>query len=368
MSLQIQPASTCYSHGHFRKAHRQNPLQLQVRLQRLASRNLRPSICSSTLSEITHGDLDEELPRLNISRKLHFTHVEESPDSQYRLEKIRFTPQNSLPISDCCLINSCNGLVLVGSKKGDPFYVCNPIFGEYITLPCGHYDSFVGLGFSAATNEYKVLQTKLFKDFVYIEAKVYTIGGKRAWRSIGHAPFDFVNWNFNAYVHGALHWVSVASFSVSIVIRSFDFEREEFEVVLPPGNFGGREKQFSECVKVGVLRDSLVLCVYTDDPSKFDLWVMKDYGVQESWTKILVLEDNYPRGRGLDFYQPMVFLSNGDILMSYNNEDVVCYNKEMKGFTETKITGTGSVFRAIAYTPCLVSLRDVSKGEKVKRY
>ncbi|KAM0962867.1 hypothetical protein ACFX2A_022412 [Malus domestica] len=53
--------------------------------------------------------------------------------------------------------------------KDDTFYVCNPILGEYIMLPPTNWHSqnwwriFSGIGYSATTNEYKVLRTSSIK-------------------------------------------------------------------------------------------------------------------------------------------------------------------------------------------------------------
>ncbi|XP_048427885.1 F-box protein At3g07870-like [Pyrus x bretschneideri] len=156
--------------------------------------------------------------------------------------------------------------------------------------------NFVGLGFSAATNEYKVLQTfypeceSSSPDNLY-ETEISTIG-TGVCRSIENAPWDYVCLSFNVFLHGALHWVSEST-------RYSQF----------------REKEFADCLKLGVVGDCLFVCVYGDDPRQFDMWVMKEYGVQDSWTKTLVVEKLYLRERSCDLYEPLIFLSNGEILI-----------------------------------------------------
>ncbi|TQD87743.1 hypothetical protein C1H46_026681 [Malus baccata] len=93
------------------------------------------------------------------------------------------------------------------------------------------------------------------------EAEIYTIG-TGVWRSIGNAYGGLdCQLPFNAYLRGALYWVSHGSESsdVSELINSFDFEREQFRPLPPPSYFGPREKQFSNCLKLGVLEGCLVL-------------------------------------------------------------------------------------------------------------
>ncbi|CAN6548112.1 unnamed protein product [Malus baccata var. baccata] len=91
---------------------------------------------------------------------------------------------------------------------------------------------------------------------------------------------------------------------------------------------------------------------------------MKNYGVQESWTKTLVIENLYDRELSCDLYEPMVYLSNGEIIMSlsYNDWIVVCYNQKRKSLRDTKFTKSRE-FRPIGYNPCF----DVAKAEEVKR-
>ncbi|KAM1083555.1 hypothetical protein ACFX19_022338 [Malus domestica] len=84
------------------------------------------------------------------------------------------------------------------------------------------------------------------------------------------------------------------------------------------------------------------------------MWIMKDYGVQESWTKIVLVTDT---ARTIAVF--------GDIFM-YNG-GVVCYNQETKSFREIEITLTDERTRdAISYSPSFVSLYDL--GEEVKWY
>ncbi|KAM0985059.1 hypothetical protein ACFX13_012593 [Malus domestica] len=315
------------------------------------------------------GILIKTYPPIRKSRRLDFTHILDSAGSDLQLEKIRFSPKNSLPIGampEFRLINSCNGLLCFsGANRDYPCFVCNPILGEYITIP--HTDNtrnrnscfFVGLGFSSAMNEYKVLRMTNGT-----EAEVYTIGSG-VWRSIGNAPGDIDQLPFNAFLHGALHWVSYSSKSPEF-IHSFDFETEQFRPLPVPSL---PVNQFSDCFLLEVIGGCLHLCVFGDDCSKFDMWVMKEYGVQKSWTKVLVFEKLYDCVEELccDVYEPIMYLSNGEILMLYNNRAIVCYNGERKSFREIKITWTQAPFEAIAYSPSFVSLYNVSNGEDMKR-
>ncbi|KAM5569180.1 F-box protein [Rosa sericea] len=305
-------------------------------------------------------------------RILEFTQIVECAAPDLQLEKLSFRPKVSIPligdkegfITKYGLLNSCNGLLcLSGPKRNDTLYVCNPILGEFITTPPLKngidYLAFNGLGFSAATNEYKVLKT-----CQATQAQIYTIG-TGVWRDIGQAPFGNVRFPFNAFLHGALHWAT-QYWSGYEFMHSFNFETEKFQTIPPPSHFAPKRK-LKERVTLGVLGGCLLLCAFEDDRSKFDMWVMKDYGVQESWTKFLVIENLSPtRSLTRADYEPIMFLSNGEILMSYGASAVVCYNPETKSFKETSIGPIGLGFVTTAYSPSFVSLNNISKGEEVE--
>lgn len=161
-------------------------------------------------------------------------------------------------------------------------------------------------------------------------------------------------------------------------MHSFNFETEQFETIPPPSHFAPKH-QLREWLTLGVLESCLLLCAFDDDSTKFDMWVMKDYGVQESWTRIfvidylyqrsLVIENLYPRRYQREDleYEPIMFLNNGEILLSQGVGSVVCYNPKTKGFKKTSIAPIKSEFVAAAYSPSFVSLYDIAKGEEVER-
>ncbi|KAK9933531.1 hypothetical protein M0R45_020726 [Rubus argutus] len=318
------------------------------------------------------GILIQTFPRAEYQRKLGLIQIEKCAGFNMRVERMRFAPKNSLPVgaaSEIVLINSCKGLVCMGKGplRDGSLYVCNPILGEYIRIPSPDRSnnwriSFVALGFSARTNEYKVLQTDS-----HDEAWIYTIG-TGVWRSIGKAPSAGAQLPFNSFLHGALHWVPIR-FDGSQFIHSFNFEREQFRPLPPPVTGHLKLSRYDHHLRLGVLKGCLFLCVFGAYNTEFDMWVMKDYGVQESWTKILVFENMYPQERYHlhNVYEPIVFSSDGEILMIYKDRVVVRYNQETKTVSKTGIIQTQSRFHAIAYHPCYASLHYVSNGEEVIR-
>ncbi|MBA0629063.1 hypothetical protein Godav_023677 [Gossypium davidsonii] len=114
---------------------------------------------------------------------------------------------------------------------------------------------FWGLGYSIATNQYKLLQSYYpTLELNYPTAEIYTIGSG-TWRSIGNTPTGSVSLPFNAFLNGALHW-SKSSLGGEF-INSFDFDTERFGIVPPPDHFQELDKESGDTT-TGVLGGCLL--------------------------------------------------------------------------------------------------------------
>ncbi|TYI05949.1 hypothetical protein ES332_A10G124900v1, partial [Gossypium tomentosum] len=220
------------------------------------------------------------------------------------------------------------------------------------------------LRYSTATNQYKLLQSYYpTLELNYPMAEIYTIGSG-TWRSIGNTPTGSVSLPFNAFLNGALHW-SKSSLGGEF-INSFDFDTERFGIVPPPDHFQELDKESGDTT-TGVLGGCLFI-IHLAISELFEIW-----------------------GFGYDSYQPTVVLSNGEILMLYNEVIVVTNsylpkallssgqilyltkkvidfnNQKVKRVEETRLSQTRARFNAIAYTRCFISLYNVAKGERISR-
>ncbi|XP_028060525.1 F-box protein At3g07870-like [Camellia sinensis] len=315
------------------------------------------------------------------SRQLRLVDLQIAHSTHPRDAQLKFIPKFNYPLlKEDEIVNSCNGLLCLSdfTDDSDPIFICNPILGEYITLPIlhhrGNYDAtMTAFGFSLKTNQYKVVRFFL-QEVVYIdyntqmgsyreeaEAEIYTIGGEGLWRNMGKVPYHLTNHSFNSFVNGAIHWLNFNHDSPGF-IRCFDFGTEEFRVVPQPLEFGlHREFRGHKCV--GVLQDSLSICEFSIHCG-IDIWMMKEYGNEESWSKEFVIGNvvNNKKG-GFDYYEPIMVLKTGEILMLYNKDGLVLYDPKLGGFKKLSIYWIKSEFYGAAHIPSLVSLRDVAKGE-----
>lgn len=307
-----------------------------------------------------------------------------SPSTSPQNAVMKLVPEINLPKiafnnSYNSLLNSCNGLLcLCEPDTLDPIYVCNPILGEFITLPecsemkmcCSRTSAF---GFSPKTNQYKVL--RFFHPWVinpqngkkeirdYPEGEIYTLG-EGSWRSIGTIPSNFENFSFNTFLNGAIHWLDF-DFGCPGLIYCFDFGSEQFRGVPEPSGLSSVENFWTH-MKVGVLQGCLSLCDYFDGEHAA-IWVMKDYGVKESWSKDFVIPKMSIASKSLvNYYEPITVFEDGKILISFTGDALFLYDPKSQHYEDVQILGITSMFQVIAHVSSLVSLRDVAKGQTVK--
>ncbi|THG08441.1 F-box protein At3g07870-like [Camellia sinensis] len=315
------------------------------------------------------------------SYQLHLVDLQTLHKIHPREAQLKLNPKINFPLLGRQIVNSCNGLLCLCFDDSEIF-VCNPILGDYIVLPWTTYDGITyhrtvnALGFSPKTNQYKVIRFFLqrvvqsFDPFTELEtyrdeakAKIYTIG-EGLWRNIGSVPYYLTNHSFNSFVKGALHWLNFACDSPDFIC-CFDFGSEQFRVVPEPPEFG-LHKEFHNHIRMGVLQDCLSICDFSS-PHRIDIWLMKDYGIKESWSKELVIENGIGKRGHLCSYEPIIILKSGKVLMLVNKDALMLYNPKSGRFKMLNIYGVKSEFYGIAYIPSFVSLKDVAKGERLTR-
>ncbi|CAL5335594.1 unnamed protein product [Camellia sinensis] len=290
------------------------------------------------------------------------------------------------------LVGSINGLLCLSEPLYfDPVYICNPIIGEYMTLPKSEietgFDIVSGFGFDQSTDRYKVIRmlyvtvkddptTKNGTVSFRMEGEIYTVGGSGEWRRIGEVPYPLRARESEAYLNGVLHWLMTdqdIGIETCEFIGAFDVASEEFRSLPPPQTQFSSESRTSLRrlnLNLGVLGDEL--CIFDNYFSdRMEIWMMKDYEVQSSWTKQYVIK----RPRSLEvqqdtrvYFKPLALklTHNGEILMLYDSVAIVCYNPVGKFFYHLGLFGfpvATNVCKAIVHVGSLVSLRNVAANE-----
>lgn len=261
---------------------------------------------------------------------------------------------------------SANGLLFLTGDNPSDLYVCNPITRHYIKLspnPGSVYSlsQIVAYGFGVTkVGQYKVvrivydydLETEDSLKVTKSHCEVYTLG-TQTWRSI--VPGALLMYDtFGIFLNGNLHWLVVDPNAPS-QISCFDLETEFFSTfshppLLTTGGFVGN---------LSVMEGCLCLCDNSSE-DKIVIWVMKEYGVEMSWTKEYVISKDPDLCGAYVLVFPIKVFEDGDILMEC--EDFLLFYYSNKTKTTQKIDmfeargGNHSRIDAILHTPSFVSM------------
>ncbi|KAK4391176.1 F-box protein [Sesamum angolense] len=272
---------------------------------------------------------------------------------------------------------SANGLVCFRKIGQHPetVYVCNPITRDYIQLPTPwtiwYYPTIVTYGFGASkiSNQHKVVRIyhecrrnpdkhKLL-EIPKSECWVYTLG-TGSWRAIVPGPkLEYNCRTIGAFLNGNLHWL-VTDLEGCNRISCLDLETEVFSTFAPPPALPGSRRFLWGLM---VLGDRLCICDNSSD-DEIVIWLMKEYGVEKSWTKEFVISKlpDYA-GECYEVVYPIKIFKDGDILMAW--EDFHLFYHSLKNKTTASVdmprqqTTYGT--EALLHTPTFLSLKSFAR-------
>ncbi|KAL4632202.1 hypothetical protein ACB092_04G035100 [Castanea dentata] len=319
----------------------------------------------------------------NKNRQQHLYAVHFDNRNNVRNSIVKFATETHLGMGcnvKLSLLDSCNGLILLGEMyrslvKLDQLYVCNPITGEFVIVrpginltsspmcPC--------LCFCPKTQVYKVVLLSKKRYVAEVSNNmvtlVYTLGekGNGLWKSVNVGDDVLSQPTDTTFLNGIIHWV-VRSASVPQFIYSFDVEDECLRPVPPPPEFVSPEQTMRSkwTVSLGVLEGCLAIGECAKDVSWcFHVWVMKEYGVQASWTKTYTMDFSVEKLVALfPISQILGLCRNGDVLFTHQGSNLVSFNPVNPSFKIHRIEKLCS-FLMHPYIPNLSSLRDIARGE-----
>ncbi|XP_028081287.1 F-box protein CPR1-like [Camellia sinensis] len=266
--------------------------------------------------------------------------------------------------------NFCNGLLCLSFRNVE-VVLSNPSTRKYLELPllpieipvasCRMFVVFYGLGYDSVSDDYKVMRITQFNGagFVHFESKVRVYSLKSDyWRKVGDFPHHLkLDPCTGLLVGGALHW-SVNPKPMLVdgprALIAFDLGSEEYRMV-PLPECGAVDFHLKFAVLDGCL------CVLHHYHKKgIDLWVMKEYGVKESWTKLIYIENSNVINCFAIYLEPLAYSKNGKkVLFQHNSQRFLWYNLERKTVEMVEIYGKPDVLET---TVCLGSLVPLDGG------
>ncbi|PIA40879.1 hypothetical protein AQUCO_02400142v1 [Aquilegia coerulea] len=262
---------------------------------------------------------------------------------------------------------TCNGLICAG---GFPhLYIWNPSTLEYrkVQRYKGKYFlSRYGFGYDPNANDYVVVELTRKNDDRFISTVAIYSLRNHSWKRIQNIPYKTSEYSrLGQLVNGSLHWVA---HSKMFTLESEGEENEEDKFQIPENAILAFEIATGKFVEVpcpneyrGVMLVGQYqgnLCVFLDMRINysFDLWVMNDYGVRESWTKIF----NIRKPQNFSYRpisQIILHSSNeGSIVMQsgFYDDSLILYDPKRR--TRRRIKGIPVGINVSSYVPSIATL------------
>ncbi|XP_057422808.1 F-box/kelch-repeat protein At3g23880-like [Lotus japonicus] len=237
------------------------------------------------------------------------------------------------PFIDVEFVGSCRGFVLVAYPLGDVF-VWNPSTGEQRRIADDHDGMIdmcsIGFGYDRSTDDYllvlmQVIHLNFYDTYPDQVANDHTIirifsMKTNSWFDQEGTYAQYVDMGcaylkIAAFLNDALHWL-VTSYETKLhVIIAFHLvQRNLSEIPLPQVLVTRLENNFLYYLRV--IGECLSLCYPGNTDSTAEIWMMKDYKVQTSWTKLFIFSTcNIPR----DVIHPICFTKHGELFCSYGS-------------------------------------------------
>ncbi|KAL9140429.1 hypothetical protein ABFS82_14G037000 [Erythranthe guttata] len=213
--------------------------------------------------------------------------------------------------SGCCstILGSCDGLICLVDKDIKKVSVFNPSTREYQKreakrfLWLSWFKKVSWFGRHPCTGEYVLVVGSEIRPQGGFIVVVYKFSSpdscffqQRGWR--GFIFFDAIG----TLLHGVLHWPAYIENRAHHVVFAYDFRRNEIMEIPAPGEFPFTLGVAGECL----------FAIFRNADKVFELWTMREYGVDGSWTKYANIE-----GFDCNFQLlvPLGFSSNGNDLI-----------------------------------------------------
>lgn len=269
-------------------------------------------------------------------------------------------------IFETVILGSCNGVVCLCTTEPDnEIAFWNPLVRKFKKIrlapaKCleglGRGICIKGFGYDQANDDHKVVRLvqycSLYNDIVHSTIEVFS-SKTDGWREVRDFPYYLCyRRNFNTFAKGALHWlVSLKpEAKADFLIAAFDLTTEEL-CLLPQPDFANEMVLVNLCVLGGCLS---MVCNY---PKKHvDIWVMKSYGVKDSWTKLISTAD-VKLIKESDFLRPIAYSKSGkEVLLEKNFERLYWYHLENKTVKRLIVPGMPRLFVTETFTGSLVQV------------
>lgn len=242
-------------------------------------------------------------------------------------------------------INECNGLILLRSINDHGAYiVCNVVTRQHVIVEldpkhASNYAVMEGLGYCTVSQQFKVLRVSKCRQTSIFVAEIQTLGTNK-WRIVNDKSPILESCDKVVFINGSLHIYT----RTKHCITSFDFGTETFfRIPLPD------EVVAIYDWSISIYDSCLCFASYIgDDDGRSGFWVMKDYGVKESWVKLFVFEIYSDGYWGLRL--PLLQMESKEILFAYNTFGLAVDNIRYGRCKEIEVLGDFN-FNVFGFNP-----------------
>ncbi|KAF3616493.1 hypothetical protein FXO38_34516 [Capsicum annuum] len=184
-----------------------------------------------------------------------------------------------------------------------------------------------GFGYDELTDDYKVVE--IIDPRFLCSINIYSVR-RKCWKRLSESPKLVGKYCY--LVNGALHWEAFPKHNrkrsnLPSSILSINLSTEAYQEL----DFPQPEHQLSHepiDTRIGVLKDCLCVCFYSSF-NRVQVWMMKEYGMKESWYKFASIPHMLVRGR--QCVPPIWLFENGEILLIHGYK-LMTYNPSEGNF------------------------------------
>jgi len=194
------------------------------------------------------------------------------------------------------ILGSCRGYILLYYERGDDLILWNPSIGVHKQLPHFEYDNITreflyGFGYDSSKDDYLITIIPFSSPFS-ADNETHVFSFKTASWNIVLVNFPYSDpGNCLAVRAGSLfnetlHWLVLSKEKKVVVILAFDLVKRSFSEI---SLFDHLTAQKYIACGLRVIGGCLCVCYSVEGSASTEIRVMKEYKVQSSWTKFIVV-------------------------------------------------------------------------------
>ncbi|KAG7968445.1 hypothetical protein I3843_08G154900 [Carya illinoinensis] len=277
------------------------------------------------------------------------------------------------------VVGSCDGLLCLSDASAWKIVLWNPATKETNVVPesrfhhlpsnyCS-YSNAVGFGFDSKTNDYKIIRILRLVNSdpsgPYYESDLYSLSSN-SWKLVQSQPWFDVPYFFiydglmgtRTYTNGMASWRAQGDCED---ILSFDMSKEVFlrtpmpaESVIGSGLYDWRD--------MFVLNESVALAfrIPNEEQSEvcFHIWLLGEFGAEESWRKI------YTLGPLTGFDIVLGFWKDNALFLESADGRLFLYDSSSKEMNHLQIDGAPMTLQLMTFMETLISVKGGDETEE----